>query len=123
GTEIGRQHGARKIDDAALRGLHGPNERRGTSLGDRHSRSRRAATASFVQRRPNGAEDQRSAKSGDQRLAFGGSQNVIDRRQRDPAFRHHATAVWRGAAAAPGSSSILGSPPSAWVTNPISAAR
>ena len=122
-AEIGMQYGARQIEDAALRGLHGASERRGARFGDRRSRSRRVATASFVQRRPNRIEDQRAAISGDQRLAFGRSQNAIDRRQPRPALRHDAAAVVLGAAATPGSSSMLGSLPSAWMTNPISAAR
>ena len=68
-------------------------------------------------------EDQRSPVLRNQRAALIGSQDAIYGGQPRTALRHDATAGSGSAWIAPRSSWTLGSPPAAWVTNPISAAR
>ena len=122
-AEIGVQHGAGQVEDAALRGLHRAGERGGARFDDRRHRGGRAAQASLGQRLSDRVEDQRPPVSGNQRAGPLGAQDPIDGGQPRTALGHDATAGSGSVCVAPGSRWTLGSPPAARVTNPISAAR
>ena len=131
-AEIGMQHGAGQVEDAALRGPRQLRELFGTSREDRLGRRATAAAAVFRQRVADDSNNERAAMAFDQRRGARRAQHPVHRGQCRPAGANRGGRVHEFAAAGsgvsssgthPGSSRIRGLSPLAGTTIPIMAAR